>query len=376
VLNRVKLLRELESVSDKLFLDLSEQSKKAQDIWRQICADPLFLDKIKASVSPWSLPLWEGDLGEIFSIEPQTNPYQIVSVDGSQIYPDKHQGIGCFLINVGSVVLQYGTTEGKTFFGSEPHLFVEHDQLFDSEKINPIDLVNGIREEFEFSSGYDLMSLLKKNHSEYQSVFLCDGSLIFWHLESKDRTIKDYFLKKYCEILKKFESDKMPMAGYISLPKSKDLLNLVRVALCNFNMKSDAHEIVRHLVDSSIVRSYVPEGYRTTLFQSQSPITEEYPESIRPYFFYINTGVEIGRVEIPAYVAHDKQLLDLVCKLIMDQTKKGRGYPVVIAEAHEQAVVKGSDREFFYRLIAKMSIDLNKKVLPSQKATRKRIVTV
>ena len=65
------------------------------------------------------------------------------------------------------------------------------------------------------------------------------------------------------------------------------------------------------------------------------------------HFFYMNAGEEIARVEIPAWVADSPELLSLVHAGIVDQCRKGHGYPVAISEAHEQAVVTAGDREEF-----------------------------
>ncbi len=47
----------------------------------------------------------------------------------------------------------------------------------------------------------------------------------------------------------------------------------------------------------------------------------------------------------------DVALLDLTHALILDQCHRGQGYPVVLSEAHEQAVVSGADREFFWEMV-------------------------
>jgi hypothetical protein len=60
----------------------------------------------------------------------------------------------------------------------------------------------------------------------------------------------------------------------------------------------------------------------------------------------------------------------------LDQCNKGRGYPVVLAEAHEQAVVKGADRDFFYSVITKIGIEENKRILVSQKSAKKRRMSI
>jgi hypothetical protein len=69
-------------------------------------------------------------------------------------------------------------------------------------------------------------------------------------------------------------------------------------------------------------------------------------------------------------------MVDMIAAIILNQCTKGFGYPVVLAEAHEQAVVKGPDRDFFYHLLTKMGIAQGKSWQPSQKAQRKRSIGI
>jgi hypothetical protein len=62
-------------------------------------------------------------------------------------------------------------------------------------------------------------------------------------------------------------------------------------------------------------------------------------------------GRELARVEVPRWVAHDAEQVDLVHSLIYDQCVRGHGYPVALARAHEQAVVRSADRRTFQRIV-------------------------
>ncbi len=87
------------------------------------------------------------------------------------------------------------------------------------------------------------------------------------------------------------------------------------------------------------------------------------------YFFYLNVGPEIVRIEIPKWVAKDVALLQRVHAMAHDQAQKGQGYPVSLSEAHEQAVIRSSEREQFYRLLENLyiqkglEVNLSRKVL-------------
>lgn len=371
MLDRYKLLKDIESLSDKLFLDFSGEKNIARKVWDIISKDPTFAYKVKSISCDWIIPSWQGRLNDLFEVKNQLSRYTVLSVDGSQIYPDRHQGTACHLINIGTVQLNYGKTGGmpgkSVFFNSEPHVFVDFDHTL---KESPTELVNCARQGLELKACCHLVN--SAENSTDPTVLLFDGSLIFWHLESKSTEVKQLFLNEYLDVLNKLCAQDILLAGYISLPKSKELLNLIRVYLCDFVIQGcQRYKEVNHLVDSQIARFYLKPYTRTTIFKNHSKITKYYPSNIHPHFFYMDIGQEIVRIEIPAWIASDRKKVDIVSQVIADQTVKGMGYPVALAEAHEQAVVKGPDREFFYQLINKASIERGRVSPMSQKVRKK-----
>jgi hypothetical protein len=58
----------------------------------------------------------------------------------------------------------------------------------------------------------------------------------------------------------------------------------------------------------------------------------------------------MARVEVPAW-ATTPERLDLIQSILMGQCQRGRGYPVVLTEAHEQAVIHSGARVAFKQLI-------------------------
>lgn len=372
MLNRSKLLQELQVVRDKLFFDCSSELVRARELWDQICNDPTFVYKVQESRTELLVPHWHEKLNTIYPVSTSAIPYQILSVDGSQVYPDRHQGTSCYLINIGSVLLTYGLEPNRVLLDTQPYVFAGEQREGDLS----VESVNCRRHELELQAGLCLSKTLIKN-DDTPTLLLVDGSLIFWHLESQDKEVKDRFLKQYLSLLQGFYEDNLLIAGYISLPKSKELVNLIRLALCNFSITHcpDFHSL-DHLVDTSIARFFLHQGTRTQVFANQSPITQYYQNNLKPYFFYIDSGYEIARVEIPAWIAHDQTAVDTVAAIIMDQINKGFGFPVCVAEAHEQAVVKGPDREFFYHLIQKLGIEQRQRMVFSQKSMKKRKIGI
>ncbi len=373
MLDRPKVMKELQESAEQLFLNLSSEFELARSIWHSIADDPSFAKAIAESRSPWLIPSWDGLLGDSQSITPTKVDYSVFSIDGSQIYPDRHQGTSCCLLNIGSVALSYGANN-HLFFNSKPSIYIPNKH---SESENPIELVNCRRLELELHEGVMLAKELIKKEPEVPLIGMFDGSLIFWHLEGKEEAIKDEFIAKYIQSLYQLYILKIPCIGYISLPHSKELVNLIRMKLANFDPNTNKeYKKIEHLVDTHIADFFLEPYERTTFFASHSHIIDYYPSYLKPHFFYLHLGQEIVRIELPAWLIHDKPLIDFICKVIIDQAKKGQGYPICLAEAHEQAVVKGPDRDFFYHVIQKIGFEHKQRLYFSQKSLKKRCIGI
>ena len=67
-----------------------------------------------------------------------------------------------------------------------------------------------------------------------------------------------------------------------------------------------------------------------------------------------------------------KDLLELTHALVLDQCRRGQGYPVALSEAHEQAVVTGADREEFWGLVEESLVEEKMSTNTSIKSRSKR----
>ena len=73
------------------------------------------------------------------------------------------------------------------------------------------------------------------------------------------------------------------------------------------------------------------------------------------HFYYLNGGAEIARVEAPDWLADDPEPLALSHAMLVKQCQLGMAYPVVVSEAHEQAIISGHDRAEFRRMTLRPS---------------------
>ena len=54
---------------------------------------------------------------------------------------------------------------------------------------------------------------------------------------------------------------------------------------------------------------------------------------------------------MPLWVADDPHLEDLIHAVVLSECEKGDGYPMILTEAHERAVIRGHERQLFYDMI-------------------------
>lgn len=283
--------------------------------------------------------------------------YTVLAADSSTIPPDRHSTAVYYLINVGSTVLRYGAEPGATL-DSQPTLYYREQDLFiKGEEEVP---VQGSRLETKsiLSEVEQLVALAQAVPTGRLAVALLDYPLILWILEENKEFVQRHFLEPYLGFLDALRDRDVPIAGYVSQPRYAEVAGLARVALCPEQLlqcrqcfrrdrEPPCDEIAR-VMDRDIFALLAP-GERTGLFVSRSEILKKYPAAIR--FFYLSVGREIARVEVPAWVAQDPSLLDLVHAVVYDQVQKGAGYPYALARAHEQAVVSYLDRERFTELL-------------------------
>jgi hypothetical protein len=387
MLDRTRIIKELTARSGAIGEAVRNEWGYAQDLWKRIADDVMLcsrLELVSGEMTPEIapamrsiVPSWHGPLNSTVAIEPWS-VYEVLAVDGSQIYPDHNQTtLPCFLINIGVVNLRYSendqnggcSQESSVTFESLPYLVLEE------EGAHP-EIINAQRTEQELYVGLEWMH--KRTDRDGAKVLLFDGPLVFWYLSSihngeglsdRDATKAGLFTR-YLALLEQFFEHGHTIAGYMSMPKSRELVHILRKAallegqICDF----------QYISDSTLAEMYLQPGTRSTLFRSHAPVTAYYPRHSAPHFFYMHTGYEIARIDVPAWVALNQERIAAVCRTIYDQALKGQGYPVALAEAHEQAVITGADRDFFYQLLRTIVPCVQQR--PSQKSAKKRHMSI
>jgi len=346
--------------------------------------------KIAASRTTWLVAELVDGLSTRCPAPPTPAEFSVLATDGSHIDVDRHRSTRCYLINIGSVALRYGH-EPDAVLDSVPHLYAEDEDLVlkpaaaaGREQMVEGTLL-GIKRAVEECRHLSMLAAEQPPGSA--TLALLDGSLILWGLEAypdfvTGALLDNGFLLCLEEMRKQNRDKKVALASYISFPRSTDVVNVLRVAICPHEVadcdrfcppgKDRDCEGVAGVTDRELFMDVLAPGERSALFISPSKITKERYGEHRIYFFYLRLEEEVARVEMPRWAAESDELLNIVHSLLLDQCQRGQGYPVALSEAHEQAVVTGADRTEFWQLVESLCVEEKIPTLTSAKSFSKR----
>ncbi|HVL81351.1 MAG TPA: DNA double-strand break repair nuclease NurA [Actinomycetota bacterium] len=354
---------------------------------------PALADRVRRARTSWLVaeplePLRPYDV-------PPTDRYRVVATDGSQVMPDRHEGAHCFLLNVGVADIDYTAPAAR--LSSHPQVAWLPDDLYPT--------IGGVRQEADgrvvaarrFAAECDALA----SRAPGADLLLTDGTLLLWWLDTDpDRLralpphdVKAATLTALRRLLATARGQGCLVSGYLSSPRATDVVSMLKVVMCTEDPVDcdrcpyDAGrktwiplhpvrgrallpepakpcEEAETLPDAVVLGSLLAPGQRSPRFRSAATVTAAYDEPID--LVYLHAGAEIARLEFPAWTTPDG--LDRLCATVLDQCRKGMGYPVSLAEAHEQAVVRAADRRAFLDLVRRGGSGA-----PSAKLARKRV---
>jgi len=363
-----------------------EHLKYALDI---LCDKSIDLDHLRKRIedsqrkTTWLVAGLVDGLNQHYHSPPLPKDFTVIATDGSHIDVDRHRSARCYLINIGAAVLDYGTRPDARL-NSFPQLYSEPEELViapEKGRQQPVEgVLLGIKRSVE--EGKHLASLAKELPPNTAALALIDGSLILWGLEAYPEFVTEALLDKgFLPYLEEMRKLKVALASYISFPRSTDVVNALRVAICPYEApdcdrycpnKTKDCDKVAGVQDRELFMNLLGQGERSALFISPSKIVREHYGEHRVYFFYLRVDDEIARLEIPKWVAKDEGLLNLAHALVLDQCQRGLGYPVALSEAHEQAVVTTADKEEFWRVVESLLVEEKLPTPTSAKSFSKR----
>lgn len=313
---------------------------------------------------PWLVAEPVNTLTAMFPAPPTPPDLAVVASDGSAIPPDRHSPVRYYVLNVGYAVLVYGSRPDAMLDSQGWFCYEDQDLYFDHQnKRIPLDGARlgthmGVKE---------LAGLLDAVEQAPRPVLaLRDGSLILWSLQAEDPDFRAKYLDEFLGTLDAFRERGVPVASYVSYPGSNDLVNCLRLLLCDREsegcdrcpQENEDETLCRSMDgirDRQLFEGLLRHGDRSDIFQSQSAILTRYKEH-RIQFFYMDVGGEIARVEAPQWAMSDPEMLDLIHGTVYDQCRRSGQYPPyppVLIEAHEQAVISTGDRQMVEAMVEK-----------------------
>ncbi|GAB1538102.1 DNA double-strand break repair nuclease NurA [Scytonema sp. NUACC21] len=315
--------------------------------------------------------------------------HTVIATDGSQIAPSHHEIAYCYLLNIGRVVLHYGQNR-HPLLDSLPEIFYRSEDLYVSRQwgIRTEEWMSFRRTASEATVLAELACSVmaeqgNKGIEGVPMLAMVDGSLIYWFLEQLPFDARHEILPPILDAWGKLRDAKIPLMGYLSASRNVEGINFLRllacphqvpdcVSFCPNQLEKVPCKVFEPLRDTALWATQLKPGQRGPLWRSNARIIDLY-EGQQIYFCYIHVGTEIARIEVPSWVVQDTNMFNQALGLMLGQVQKGYGYPVAVAEAHNQAVVKGGDKARFFSLLERQMIRAGlKNVGTSYKEARKR----
>jgi hypothetical protein len=300
----------------------------------------------------------------------------LVAADGSQIYPDRHGLAFYYAINVGSIVFRHGSGQAPTV-STDPRLFYREDQVFPGGQAATGDLVGAQRGLAEMRALANLV--LAEPGEGPPRLALADGPLLIWLQRTElPKGWQERLLADYLACLDRLRTGCVPVAGFVSRPYSAEAVALLYLAHLEPQERQAVTSLAdteyRGLTDRALFGTLAP-GERSALFVRGTAANQDFRgRGHGIWFFYLNTGTDVARVEVPVWVARHAGQLNLVQAVVYDQCCFNNGYPYALTRADEQAVILGEERQVLEGMIVRAMID-HGLLLPqlSRKAQQKQV---
>ncbi len=348
---------------------MEERRKKARDLLNTYASE---LDLLRSKVDSakavdanircaYPLPLGES-LASSFPVPDSVIDATLIAADGSQINPDRHSSIQFGLINVGAIIMKLNSAEA-------PQISTESELLYGDDLLpNGIPMSDGmVALKRDLSERVKLDKLSKGIKG--QVVTLTDGPIELWGAKGDDAQSYADFVQKYLSVLSRLQSRGVITAGYVDKPSADLVVRLLEIATATpdeIQKLRDYHPL-RGVSDRWLYgereNPLLPPGHRSAVFGLQSGSEKKYTGVLSLHFFYLNAGTEGHpwpvRVELPKWVADDKEKLDTLHAVLIEQCRMmgNKPYPYLLHRAHEVAVVKHEEKQQVEQLL---TIELRK----------------
>lgn len=279
---------------------------------------------------------------------PAPESYTLVAADGSQINPSRHRSLQFCVINVGLIKLLKGSGQAPEIEIQSSLLDFEH--LYSEEgSLVGEDMVALFRDHAERKAILDFTGL-----DQLPIITLTDGPLDVYLGMNIDQRRKD-LQDEVFEVNRHLEARGVISAGYIDKPGSEMLSRMLSVyntpddRLASYE---DKQRPVRGVPDAELLQVCVKQpGQRSAVFEAVSKNLAVAGKRIPVSFFYLNVSQGeqpwLVRVEFPAWVSKNPELIDLLHSVVYAETQilDTHPYPYLLHRSHELAVISMAEAD-------------------------------
>ena len=308
----------------------------------------------------------------------------IIATDGSQIVPDRHAPFLYYLINVGAISYYHGGGRPPAI-ASEPALSYpgaaesEEDDAFALSS----NLVSMARDRAE------ILTLLRKvaeaANEPGPTLGLLDQRLLYWPIGGESAARGRRVVEEWQDAMSGVRAAGGWLAGYIDRPGKRSVLALLHTLDLD-RSGAKLSELYRHdsplyagLTDMDLFDRLLQPGQRSVIFVDVSQHNKIFAgrDPLNEVcFFYLKTGTgrgQLARIDVPLWVARDKEALGTVHALLVDQCSILGSYPYAITRADEIAVVGRREQEELENRISLHLAALDIHVAPTAKQLSKNL---
>ena len=281
----------------------------------------------------------------------------LIAADGSQINPDRHAAIQFSLVNVGAIIMKLNS-------GETPEIVTDSELFYGDDLLpNGIPMSDGLvalKRDLAERTKLDKLSKDIKG----AVITMTDGPIELWGAKGEDSQSYADFVQKYIGVLSRLQTRGVVTAGYVDKPLADLVVRLLEIAtaLPDDLQKLRGFHPLRGVSDRWLFgekeKPLLPPNHRSAVFGIQSSSEKNYTGGLSLHFFYLNVGTHGHswpvRVEVPKWVADDKDKLDLLHGVLVEQCKMmgNRPYPYLLHRAHETAVVKHEEKEQIEQMLS------------------------
>jgi hypothetical protein len=324
-------------------------------------------------VQPW---IWRSDLKwdnreeSLNWVREKLLGVSTFAVDGSQIYPGRDWSIPVALVQIGWFENLH-VPDGEYVKDIATDVLTPNDLKSDTRGDLADRKINLRRFEMETAR---IVQYFEDNRDSETALAFFDGSLVVSFAEAFDEVTRQVYVNCICKLLEASEYFRVPVVGYIDTSSARDLASMLRHLYSLPEAVVHDAQLLNEIYADQRLQYKMEWGDRTPLFLCQrSGILDLYSGKTGEIAFtYLKTNRDSypARIEMPLWM-HEAEIADRIIDWVRGEVVIGSGYPYVIETADQVAVVKGEDRQVFYRILQDWAKNEDLKLYLSRKMVSK-----